>query len=135
MQSLHLVQEGQECGPFLLKLAIFGLTLGLLVMGNSSKHSKGVFFPLALLSSPHQSVATLSFSGFFFLALGHVMTLWQPVFCYIIDRWRQRIRSRLIPSTAPGGIVRVRAFTSTIPCAHCWGRAGVVLFFINPCYH
>ena len=52
------------------------------VMGNFSEHSMGVFFPLALLSLlPH------CISAGFFLALGHVMTLWQPVFCYIIDRY------------------------------------------------
>ena len=27
------------------------------------------------------------FSGFFSWRCGHVMTLWQPVFCYIIDEY------------------------------------------------
>ena len=63
----------------------FGLTLGLFVMGNFTEHSKGFFFSLALLSGLPQSATSLYFSGFFFLALGHVTTLWQLAFCYIID--------------------------------------------------
>ena len=76
----------------LLKPVIFGLTLGLFVMGNFGKHSKGVSFFLALLSGLPQSVAILYVQRVFFLALGHVMILWQPVFCYIIDHTWPRSR-------------------------------------------
>ena len=68
----------------MLKPVIFGLTLGQFVMGNFSEHGKRFFFSLALLSGLPQSVPTLNFSGFFSLAPGHVTTLWQLAFCYII---------------------------------------------------
>ena len=47
--------------------------------------SKGYLFSLVLLSGLPQSVATSYFGGFFFLTFGHVTTLWQLAFCYIID--------------------------------------------------
>ena len=65
----------------------FGLTLGLFVMGNFTEHSKGFFFFLGTFVWPSSVVAALYFSGFFFLALGHVTTLWQLAFCYIIDEY------------------------------------------------
>ena len=60
----------------------FGLTLGLFVMGNFTEHSQGFFFLLGTFVWPSSVVAALYVSEFFFLALGHVTTLWQLAFCY-----------------------------------------------------